>query len=92
MWQRLPSFIREWPILIVGILLIVPLLYFSSFEASPSKSTEGTSSLNRSGEFRQPVSGHCDPGSKRGAKFTAGASENCAEFRASPRQSTRYVA
>jgi nitrite reductase (NO-forming) len=50
MWQRLPSFIREWPILIVGILLIVPLLYFSSFEASPSKSTEGTSSLNRSGE------------------------------------------
>jgi nitrite reductase (NO-forming) len=50
MWQRLPSFIREWPILIVGILLIVPLLYFSSFEASPSKSTEGTPSLNRSGE------------------------------------------
>ena len=42
MWQRLPSFIREWPILIVGILLIVPLLYFSSFEASPSKSTERT--------------------------------------------------
>ena len=27
MWQRLPAFIREWPILIVGILLIVPLLY-----------------------------------------------------------------
>ncbi len=50
MWQRLPSFIREWPILIVGILLIVPLLYFSSFEASPSKSTEGAPSLNRSGE------------------------------------------
>jgi nitrite reductase (NO-forming) len=50
MWQRLPSFIREWPILIVGILLIVPLLYFSSFEASPSKSTAGAPSSNRSGE------------------------------------------
>jgi nitrite reductase (NO-forming) len=50
MWQKLPSFIREWPILIGGILLIVPFLYFSSFEASPSKSTEGVPSLNRSGE------------------------------------------
>jgi nitrite reductase (NO-forming) len=50
MWQKLPSFIREWPILIGGILLIVPFLYFSSFEASPSKSTEGTPSVNRVGE------------------------------------------
>ena len=50
MWQRLPSLIREWPILIVGILLIVPFLYFSSFEASPSKTTAGATSLNRSGE------------------------------------------
>jgi nitrite reductase (NO-forming) len=50
MWQRLPSFIREWPILIVGVLIIIPLLYFSSFEASPSKSTAGAPSSNRSGE------------------------------------------
>ena len=28
MWQKLPAFIREWPILIVGVLLIVPFLYF----------------------------------------------------------------
>jgi hypothetical protein len=50
MWQRLPPFIREWPILIVGILLIVPFLYLSSFEASPSKSTVDASSLNRNGQ------------------------------------------
>ena len=47
MWQRLPPFIREWPILIVGILLIAPVLYFSSFEASSSKSTASAPSSNR---------------------------------------------
>ena len=50
MWQRLPAFIREWPILIVGILLIVPLLYLSSFEASSSKSTASAPSLSRNDE------------------------------------------
>ena len=50
MWQRLPAFIREWPILIVGILLIVPLLYLSSFEASSSKSTASAPSLSRKDE------------------------------------------
>ena len=50
MWQRLPPFIREWPILIVGILLIAPVLYFSSFEASSSKSTASAPSSNRLGE------------------------------------------
>ena len=50
MWQRLPAFIREWPILIVGILLIVPLLYFSSYDASSSKSTASAPSLSRNGE------------------------------------------
>ena len=50
MWQRLPAFIREWPILIVGILLIVPLLYFSSYEASSSKSTASAPSLSRKDE------------------------------------------
>ena len=46
MWQRLPAFIREWPILIVGILLIVPLLYLSSFEASSLKSTASVPSFS----------------------------------------------
>ena len=34
MWQRLPAFIREWSILIFGILLIVPFLYLSFHESS----------------------------------------------------------
>ena len=50
MWQRLPRFIREWPILICGILLIAPVLYFLSFESSSSKSTASAPSLNRLGE------------------------------------------
>jgi nitrite reductase (NO-forming) len=50
MWQRLPALIREWPILIVGILLIVPLLYFSSHDASSSKSTASALSSSRNGE------------------------------------------
>ena len=33
MWQKLPAFIREWSILIVGILLIVPFFYLASDEA-----------------------------------------------------------
>ena len=33
-----------------GILLIVPLLYFSSYEASSSKSTASAPSLSRNGE------------------------------------------
>jgi nitrite reductase (NO-forming) len=50
MWQKLPAFIREWPILIVAILLIVPLLYFSSLDASSSKSTASPPSLNGNSE------------------------------------------
>jgi nitrite reductase (NO-forming) len=50
MLQRLSLFIREWPILIVGILLIAPVLYLSSFEASSSKSTASAPSSNRLGE------------------------------------------
>ena len=38
MWQKLPTFVREWWILIAGILLIVPFLYLSSQEASSSSS------------------------------------------------------
>src|SRR6476646_8237957 len=47
MWERLPAFIREWSILIVGILLIVPFLYLSSYEASSSKSTASAPSLSQ---------------------------------------------
>jgi nitrite reductase (NO-forming) len=50
MWQKLPAFIREWPILIVAILLIVPLLYFSSLDASSSKSTASPPSLSGNSE------------------------------------------
>src|SRR5665213_3882377 len=56
MWQRLPAFIREWSILILGILLIVPFLYLSSQEASSSKSTESTPSLSQNeGAADRPV-------------------------------------
>jgi nitrite reductase (NO-forming) len=49
MWQRMPAFIREWFILIIGALLIVPLVYISFyFEASSSKTTAGTASLSES--------------------------------------------
>ena len=50
MWQKLPAFIREWSILIVGILLIVPLLYFSSREASSSQSTANATSVSQNDE------------------------------------------
>ena len=94
MWQRLPAFIREWPILIVGILLIVPLLYFSSYDASSSKSTASAPSLSRNGESSRPANGGGRPSSKRRTKFTSRttASENRSEFCASARQSTGYVA
>ena len=47
MWQRLPAFIREWSILIAGILLIVPFLYLSSYEASSSKSSASAPTLSQ---------------------------------------------
>ena len=30
MWHRFPAFIRDWSILIVGMLLIMPMMYFAS--------------------------------------------------------------
>jgi nitrite reductase (NO-forming) len=50
MWQKLPAFIREWSILIVGILLVVPFLYLSSHESSSSQSTANASSLSQNDE------------------------------------------
>src|SRR5665213_151379 len=56
MWQRLPAFIREWSILIFGLLLIVPFLYLSSHETSSSKSIQSTSSLSQNdGSAAPPV-------------------------------------
>ena len=34
MWNRVLGFVRDWSILIGGVLLIVPLLYLSSHVAS----------------------------------------------------------
>jgi len=56
MWQRLPAFIREWSILIVGVLLIVPFLYLSSYEASSSKSTSSVATLGQNAApAREPM-------------------------------------
>jgi nitrite reductase (NO-forming) len=41
-WQRLPAFIRDWSILIVGVLVILPLLYFSHETSSPRSATNVT--------------------------------------------------
>ena len=44
MWQKMPAFVRNWSILIVGVLLILPMLYLSSYESSSSKSATTTAS------------------------------------------------
>src|SRR5512132_1355341 len=50
MWQRLPAFIREWPILISFILLIMPLLYLASQEGPPSRSSAHLRALSQNEE------------------------------------------
>ncbi len=48
MWQKLPAVIRNWPILIVGVALIVSFFYFASSQGpSSQRSAVG---LNHSGE------------------------------------------
>src|SRR5665213_2887530 len=54
MWQRLSAFVREWSILILGILLILPFLYLSFQEAPSSKSTESAPSLNQNDGSADP--------------------------------------
>jgi nitrite reductase (NO-forming) len=39
MWQKMPKFIREWPILIIAALLLVPMLYLTASEGTSSKTT-----------------------------------------------------
>ncbi len=38
MWPKMQTFIREWSILTIGVCLIVPLLYLSSYQSSPLQS------------------------------------------------------
>jgi nitrite reductase (NO-forming) len=39
MWQKMSKFIREWPILIIAALLLVPTLYLTASEGTSSKTT-----------------------------------------------------
>ena len=48
MWQKLPAFIRNWPILIIGVVLIVPFLYLTSSQGPSSQPS--TAAHNQSGE------------------------------------------
>jgi nitrite reductase (NO-forming) len=48
MWQKLPAFVRNWPILIIAVALIVPFLYSVSSQGPSSQSS--AAGLNHSGE------------------------------------------
>src|SRR4051794_31323895 len=48
MWQKLPAFIRDWSISIIGAALIVPLLYLASSQGPSSQPS--AAGLNHSGE------------------------------------------
>ena len=97
MWQKLPAFIREWPILIVAILVIVPLLYFSSYDASSSKSITNAPSLNRRGESAgQPTAANAPAPSAeqsiRPAPTSAKATPNSAQAPAKAQSHDRVAA
>ena len=55
MWHRFPAFIRDWSILIVGMLLIMPMMYFASPLASSSKSPARTASFETPNPPAAPV-------------------------------------
>lgn len=48
MWQKMQKFVREWPILIVAGLLLIPALYLTSQEGASSKSTASAPSTSQS--------------------------------------------
>src|SRR3954464_11389282 len=48
MWQKLPAFIRNWSILIIGVALIVPFFYLASSQRPSSQPS--AAGLNHSGE------------------------------------------
>ncbi|MGB8118767.1 MAG: hypothetical protein WCF56_08595, partial [Pseudolabrys sp.] len=97
MWQKLPAFIREWPILIVAILVIVPLLYFSSYDASSSKSIANAPSLSRRGvSAGQPTAANAPAPSAeqsiRPAPTSAKATPNSAQAPAKAQSHDRVAA
>jgi len=51
----MPAFIREWSILIVGILVILPLLYFSTHETSSPRPVATTSTGQNDEPAGQPT-------------------------------------
>ncbi len=51
MWQNIPAFIRNWSILIAGVVIIVPLLYLASYQ-SPSQSTSVPTAPNETSIVR----------------------------------------
>jgi nitrite reductase (NO-forming) len=46
MWQKMPKFIREWPVLIIAGLLLVPILYLTAVEGTSSRTTSHAPSIN----------------------------------------------
>ena len=46
MWQKLPAFIRNWSILIVGLVLIVSLFYLASSQGPSSQPSAAALSQN----------------------------------------------
>ena len=48
MWQKLPAFIHNWSILIIGVVLIVPFLYLASSQGPSSQPS--AAALDQSGE------------------------------------------
>jgi nitrite reductase (NO-forming) len=77
MWQKLPIFIREWSILVVGVLVIVPLLYLASHDGSSSQPSANKTSLSQNDESvpRPPAAPSTAPASSAAATpaKTAGA-------------------
>lgn len=49
MWQRMPTFIRNWSILIIGVFLIAAMFYIASHDGSSSK-TASIESLSDTAE------------------------------------------
>lgn len=43
MWQKLPAFVRNWPILIISVLVLVPILYLTYQEGAARTSGRPTS-------------------------------------------------
>ena len=72
MWQKMPAFIRNWSILIIGVVLIVPFLYLASSQGPSSQPS--AAALNQSGEpasVSPPNARTSVPGASRVEKIAA---------------------